>query len=276
MHMIVKKLDYGYLFSKGAWEKGNLEEPDFSKISHFVEKVLEKNKRPHSHTPRHTLDFSLVRKNDDQAPWAYGKEAALERLIVVANNKEGIYNQYNLGVGRKQNIDIVLHQNGEIYGLVELKSYPPAHTPTYAFIEVYKNYLLFEKKETVKELTLLAPLEYFLEFSKYNNAIEKFFVWIEKFEKTYNLQFKLKYIDLPKCEFHTIINGIDKMSNTQWVERSAVKKSAKETKKYDDLKPVSPQRDHLNEAQLKPLLIARWVEIQNRESWIRLKEKIGR
>lgn len=215
---------------------------------------------------RPALNFTLIKKKNGEIS-AYRTEEALERAIVVSN--DSIYNQFNLVVGsKKENIDIVLCKNDKPYQLIELKPWKSKNPPTYAFVEIIKNFILFKDKNSVEKLTLLAPSQYYISYYKKSkeSSVEQFFELINKYNNGNHPKFTLMHIKLSKDEFNRVIKNLEK--DNAW------KKSR--TTRYEEYQKVEVKKEHIqkivNPSLLEKLLLENWEKIENPERWPKVEE----
>lgn len=161
-----------------------LKEVNFAKnIIDTIRSVLELDDYE-SNSQRKSYRIAVVKKNDKK--WIYRREEGLERLICAVNsinNTTEWGNQIKINEEKckgKELVDLVEYEKetNRIISLIELKAWNKKDNPLYAIIELLKNYFICDDKtqKYIKNLTLLAPKEYYLEHNLYNNTEFKAFI----------------------------------------------------------------------------------------------------
>lgn len=140
---------------------------------------------------RKRFGFTISKYKDSLKIWR--AEEAIERVLIVKN--EDLWNQFNLGDGGKENIDLVrADSDGKILEIYELKKESTGDAPIYALYEVLKNYQLIKKFPNIElqkplELTILAPKEY---FKHYQNSMDEFCKIVKKLNEIKKDEFNIK------------------------------------------------------------------------------------
>lgn len=192
--------------------------------------LLAKHKRlTESNRFRQNYNFTLMQNSKESV------ENILERAITLTNNnqmKDSFYNQYPFDRG--QHIDL-LHKTKQGFEAIELKQWAnDKDSPLHALIEILKYYFLLIKKEhlefkkenqylkqeQIKELTILAPLEYYKNFDFLNTFNElkklsdKLAAYLSK-ERNIPIKIFFKYFNLEPNIFENIKNSlVDKEGNS--------------------------------------------------------------
>lgn len=205
------------------------------------------------------LAFTVVKK--DGNIWAPRPEEALERAIAAINDKN-MRNQYNINEKKpKEAVDLIILDEKEVMGLIELKPWVSNNNPAYAFVELLKNYCLAKNNKSIKELILLAPLKYYQCYS-YKKPITEFLNTIRKFnDDDHKVKFKLKYIELEYEDFDKLIKDLTDQIKWQPVSH---------TKRFDEVTTIDFSKPAFKKklAELKESLIySNWKTIADTNSW---------
>lgn len=232
-----------------------------NKISTIVEPNKTRVKRKTLKALCKNTIVSIVK--DPCIPKFKSPEEGIERILCYLNEK--IFNQLCVGKNNKESIDLIYSPDGQIKEeLIEFKT--TSNTPTYAFIELIKNYCLIKKtvpdeiKET-KKLILLAPRSYFLKF-KNNNSIKEFFKTINYFNDNAHVDFEIYYLDIDNNLFDTFIKLMAEEDYYNWVNSNV------ETYKFVKHLELSRFKNEINTVKNK-LLKENWVNLTENE-WLNL------
>lgn len=202
---IIKNMDKNsvkrYAGTKGGWNSlppANLLEENYCKnlLSSVIAEVGAGVTIEHViSSDRKTI--TLVKKNN--RIWAYRIEELLERLIVIFN--DDLHNQMCLNTDSgKEAVDLI--SKDTIY---ELKPWDNDNNPLYACVELLKNYYLYENREKITRLVLLAPKRY---YERWGNSFKNFVDILNKLNKeleTENVKISTELIDIKKEEIDLIV-----------------------------------------------------------------------
>lgn len=205
------------------------------------------------------LAFTVVKKGNKI--WVPRLEEALERAIAAINDKN-MRNQYNINEKNpKEAVDLIILDEKEVMGLIELKPWESNNNPTYAFVELLKNYWLAKNNKSIKELILLAPLKYYQRY-RYKKPITEFLNTIRKFnDNDHKVKFELKYIELKYEDFHKLIKDL---------ANPIVWQPVSHTKRFSEVTTIDFSKPEFKKklAELKESLIySNWKTIADTNSW---------
>ena len=153
-------------------------------VDNVIEKIKEYQKTityTNENLKRNDYNFTHSDRN---------KETSIERFISAYDKN---YSHQYPFEGKEQ-IDLIRKNAENIEEIIELKHEDGGDSPLYALIEIVKNYYLLKSKynHNVKELTILAPKEYFDTYFKKNYVKDKEKLKKEFFKIVKNFENKLK------------------------------------------------------------------------------------
>jgi len=238
INKIIDELQFRWIDTKTGWNKLSHKNLDniVTDITGYETRWRKLNKDSCSEGNITTMpsedsrtSVTLVRNSKTQKTWFKECEQALERLIRVFNDeKYFIQFQPNSGCESKELVDLVSPNEDRPNTFIELKQWTYNKPPTYAVIELLKNYYLYYNRNSVIEnLIVLAPRKYYENFQnngKGGDQLEVFLSFVDKLNETLkntnkNTKIKVQYIDLEKTRFDECVKKLNKLlPESEWIE----------------------------------------------------------
>jgi len=240
MERIIRGLKDREIDIKNGWD--NLSPESWAKIISFIKEYSWKKSEQTVSQKRDKNKTQITLVQDTQSPekkpWFLRKEEALERLICVFE-PDNYFNQFQLSseCKAKELVDLVAPRS-KPNTFIELKPWGCKTPPTYAVIELLKNYHLYAGKSKIENLIVLAPKEYYKRFQGKNNNGQNQLTVFLLFVAKLDTKIKVQYLDLKKDDFDTCVAKLNELplgwetrNTTQYNERVEIELSMPEVKR---------------------------------------------
>lgn len=242
-------------------------------IIEAFEKIKEEKFKNYNDT---TTDISKRLQVTFKNSLPYRQEEALERILAIVNDES--QNQLTIPDGGHVDIEYS-NQDGHITFVelktVNIKGKYYSNTPIHALIESLKNKYLIEKLSktkcehlktsynkkginTVQELTILAPFEYYKHYAQ-KQSIETLY----SLKNLFDVDINFKYLDVQVEEIENLMEFI-------YEKAQIINKDNNEVISFDENKDVIFEYLKKNNLQDK-LLQHNWKTLDTVDKWISLK-----